>query len=595
MTLRMLRGRTQSLFRYLPNQTYNWQGRQGSFRGTENVDTRELDLPRSWIKRPLRRLIRPFVESARQVGVHFPGLEVIENEAFELLEPQKLRGELFPKTYVCQSCDRFVYSDDPPRRVLCPDCGRKMEQWSFTEFHECGHISGFVPPDCSNHCRSGMRLVNRGSRSTSDWSWKCASCGTLAIRGVYRGCPSCRKGQVRILRADASAVFYPQSITVVNPPSRADYALLDTDTIYPAAIAQSLGLAPPGLEGLRQAINDTSTGDAEEGARRQLINEYGLSEDDPLLEDLMRRRRGRSQSPPDWRAGVDSLHLDPEAEIELGFQCLDLTIAQEASALTLDELVKQAPSPALRALYEIDYRETLHRYGFLEVTLLRRFPLAYIVAGYTRDSREPEPGVMFNFFRGSGGLVAMYGQRTETEGILFRLDPGRVLAWLVRSRAVDDPGSVDPRAWLFSVLQPVKSIFEPPEHRLTAAVLGLVHSVAHRTLRSVSVRSGLAPESLSEYLLPHNLAFIVYADTRSEFVLGGLEHVFRNHLADSLRKMDEDRRCVFDPPCRNHRGACAFCMFLSETSCERFNTDLSRWYLFGGGTEGVRWQGFWNP
>src|SRR5690606_9733956 len=159
---------------------------------------------------------------------------------------------------------------------------------------------------------------------------------------------------------------------------------------------------------------------------------------------------------------------------------------------------------------------------------------------------------------------------------------------------VDDPGDVDPQAWLFTVMTPIRNIFELPADRITAAVLGLVHSVAHRVLKAVAVRSGLSSESLSEYLLPHNLAFIIYADTRSEFVLGGLDHVFRNHFADSLEQMDADRRCVFDPPCREHTGACAFCMYLSETSCERFNSALSRWYLFGGGNTGITWRGYWN-
>ncbi|MDP9437563.1 MAG: hypothetical protein M3P49_02275, partial [Actinomycetota bacterium] len=87
----------------------------------------------------------------------------------------------------------------------------------------------------------------------------------------------------------------------------------------------------------------------------------------------------------------------------------------------------------------------------------------------------------------------------------------------------------------------------------------------------------------------------VYADTGSEFVLGGLEDVFRNHFPESLRGMDEERRCVFDPPCKKDRGSCAVCMHLSENSCERFNTALSRHYLFGGTHEGVRWQAFWKP
>lgn len=420
-------------------------------------------------------------------------------------------------------------------------------------------------------------------------------CGTGAARGVYRGCAGCGRGQARVLRVDANPVFYPQYVTVVNPPTRADYAMLDTDEVYPAAVAQALGSVPPGLDGLRGAVNDAGTGEAEQRARQQLMQEFGFVEGDPMLEELLTRRRQKRPEAEDWTAVVASLNLDQESLTELGHQCLELLLAREASPITIETLAAQAPNAALRALYETRYLEVLRRYGFVEALMLRKFPLAFVVAGYTREEQTPSPGVQFNFFRGPTANFPMYGQRMETEGLLFRLDPARVVSWLVASGVVDDPGAVDPLRWLFGVMRPVRSIFDAPDDRITRAVLGLVHSISHRTLKAVSVRSGLAPESLSEYLMPHNLAFIVYADTRSEFVLGGLEHVFRNSLAESLEALEENRRCVFDPPCNAHHGACAFCMFLSETSCERFNSALSRHYLFGGEDEATQWQGFWNP
>lgn len=591
MSLTMYRGRTQSLFRFLPQQPYNWQGREGSFIGLDDVDAADMDVPSDWLRHALRRRIRPFVEAARRSGIDLPGMGIIEGGQFDLLEPRRLRGELFPRTYVCLECDRF--HSDPRDTRRCRDCNGRLVQWSFVEFHRCGHIAGLSTPGCRNGCRAAMKLVNRESRNLSEWAWQCSRCGTRADRGVYRACPQCRHGQARILRADASPVFYPQHVSVVNPPRREDYAILEPGTVYRAAVAQALGRLPAGLDGLRDATNDAGSDDAMDDTRQRLVRDFGLEEDDPMLEQLLQKRKEQLTRDEGWEATVDSLNLDPEVIEELGFQCVELTLAREASAVTIADLVEQAPSASIRTMYETSYRDTLGRFGFVEATLLRKFPLAYIVAGFTRESREPEDGVIFSFFRGQGGRLAMFGQRTETEAILFRIDPVRVVRWLVASGLVDDPGDVDPQAWLFSVLEPVDSIFDPPDHAITRAVLGLVHSVSHRTLRAVALRSGLAEQSLSEYLLPHNLGFLIYADTRSEFVLGGLEHVYRNHLADSLASMDEERRCVFDPPCRNHSGACAICMHLSENSCERFNSALSRWYLFGGNDEATTWQPFW--
>lgn len=596
MPLKMSRGQIQSLFRFMPGQLYNWPNRQGSFMGTDDVDSRRLDVPVAWIKRALRRLVSPFAASARAQNINFPGLQLIEQEQFEMLEPRKFRGEFFPRTYVCPACDRFVQSEHPPIQVKCakghPE--RRMDQWSFVEFHGCGHVSGLTPPQCENRCNRGMKLVNRASRSISDWQWRCAGCGTPA-RTLYRYCPGCRRGTVNILRAEASPVFYPQYVTVVNAPHESDYALLDSETSHLAAIAQALGVLPLGLEGIRQAVNDGATPAAEAETIRQLIRDFGFEEGSPEIEAMVARRQRHTSTRTNWMEAVDALGLDPEVRAELGYECLGLTLAREASPVRLDDLIQQAPSAALRAHYEEVYPPLLTQYGFAEVTLLREFPFAHIVAGYTRESRIPADGVQFRFFKGAqAGIVPMYGKRMETEALLFRLDPARVVRWLVESRAVTNPGNVNPQAWLFSVLQPIDSIFEPPEDRLTAAVLGLVHSISHRTLRAMSIRSGLSAESLSEFLIPRALTFLIHAGSHNEFVLGGLEHVFRNSLPGSLSQMDADRRCVFDPPCRHSTGACSFCMYLSETSCERFNTALSRLYLFGGEVDGVQWQGYWN-
>jgi len=594
--LKISRGQVQSLFRYLPQQLYNWPNRQGTFRGTDDVDSRPLDMPVPWIKRSLRHFLNPWGADARRQNLPFPGLELIERDRFVLLEPRKFRGEFFPRTYVCPSCDLFISTDDPPSQIRCSrgHGQRSAEQWSFVEFHGCGHLSGMAPPSCDNRCGRGMKLHNRASRSISDWQWRCSVCNTAA-RTVYRQCPSCHRGTVNILRAEANAVFYPQSITVVNAPHAGDYALLDNEMSQLAAIAQVLGVLPPGLDGIRQALNSAGGSAGEAQIRAQLIRDFGFEDGSPEMAAMLRRRREHANAQTDWQDSVESLGLDPEIKSELGYECLALTLAHEAAPVTMTDLVNQAASPALRTNYEIEYPALLTNLGFSEITLLREFPIAHLVPGFTRQSRLPEDGVQFRFFSGSeAGTIPIYGKRMETEGLLFRLNPAKVVRWLVESGAVEDPGAVNPQAWLLRVLQPIESVFDPPDDRLTSAVLGLLHSVSHRVLRAVGVRSGLSTESLSEFLIPRALTFIIHAGSHSEFVLGGLEHVFRNSLADSLSNLRQDRRCVFDPPCRHTAGGCSFCMYLSETSCQRFNTSLSRSYLFGGELDGIRWEGYWN-
>jgi hypothetical protein len=202
----------------------------------------------------------------------------------------------------------------------------------------------------------------------------------------------------------------------------------------------------------------------------------------------------------------------------------------------------------------------------------------------------------------------MYGVRTETEGLLFSLDQLRVVQWLAESGVVDDPGVTtveDAQRWLFTVSGPVTDIFNAPENRITKAILGLVHSMAHRTMKALATRCGLNVDSLAEYLFPSNCTFLIYANTRSEFILGGLEHVYRYDLADALTELDAESRCVFDPPCRHSfGGACAACLHVSEVACARFNTVLDRNLLFGSlpvtgdpagqPSQEVTWRPYWN-
>jgi len=40
---------------------------------------------------------------------------------------------------------------------------------------------------------------------------------------------------------------------------------------------------------------------------------------------------------------------------------------------------------------------------------------------------------------------------------------------------------------------------------------------------------------------------------------------------------------MFDPICiEQNQGACIACTYVAETSCEHFNQDLSRAFLYGG-------------
>jgi hypothetical protein len=274
----------------------------------------------------------------------------------------------------------------------------------------------------------------------------------------------------------------------------------------------------------------------------------GWQAGDEMYERGLADARAKEGAAPAWAEQVDQLGLDPETIEALGEECLQLSLARGAAALTIDDLRASSAGSALDPTYAT-YPALFKRYGLREVTLLRQLPIAYIDAGYTRvspkavsSSPRGDVNTKFRFFdAGRDRRFPMYGVRTETEGLLFTLDQLRVVRWLVDSDVIADPGidtAEDAQRLLFRITEPVTDIFNAPDNRITRAVLGLTHSMAHRTMKALAARCGLNVDSLAEYLFPANCAFLIYANTRSEFILGGLEHVYRYDLADALTELD---------------------------------------------------------
>lgn len=602
-----------ALWRHMPDQPYNWRS-VASVLGRTPRHVSPLDVPEGWVAPTLRRLILPFAEEASGIPGSGPEVEVIEQRQFELVKAEDLQAERFPNTFLCEQCARFRSvkpGDDVP---TCGSHGR-MRQLSFVEMHNCGHLGELRPPRCDNGCGAGMLLMNTQQLKTRDWFWRCSRCQLRSSIPMAKYCTTCRNGRMHVLRIPQSSAYYAQQVTVLNPPTRSTYPGLAHENVHPAAIAQALGTLPRGITQLRTA------GQAPEdvvAAFEQTAATLGWKPGDQLYDLGLADAKAKAGAAPSWRAGVDALNLAPENLEALGEECRELSLVRDAGPLTVSDLVAQAAGTPLEPTYK-DYPQLFAQYGLADITLLRELPVAYIVAGFTRgadravtvNSQQQRVSTKFKFFPAiKSGRFPMYGIRTETEGLLVQLDPLRVVNWLVSSGVVTVPSGVttpdDARRWLFMVTDPVTDLFNPPQNRISEAVLTLTHSVSHRMMKSLAARCGLNVDSLAEYLFPSNAAFLVYANTRSEFILGGLEHVYRYDLPDALNELTAETRCVFDPPCRhNGGGACAACLHMFEGACCRFNTALDRNRLFGSvpgagpgsaaGGQGVTWQPYWTP
>jgi hypothetical protein len=261
-------------------------------------------------------------------------------------------------------------------------------------------------------------------------------------------------------------------------------------------------------------------------------------------------------------------------------EALSLASAVAGGRTRVADLV-EATTPPLRTLYEGAYGDAFRAASLEGVDLLANFPVATLAFGYTRGDLASGAARLVPF-RERGRLRA-YGAISKTEALLFRLDPVTVHRYLTAT-GHHLPDASDARGARVALLEsmeipwPTQEQFQP----LGGDLLTLLHSYAHRTIRRLAAFAGIERDGLAEYLVPHHLSFIIYAASRGEFVLGGLQAVFEASLD---RFLDDfvagESRCPLDPGCRSGGGACMACVHLGEPSCRWFNRFLDRSVLFG--------------
>lgn len=141
-----------------------------------------------------------------------------------------------------------------------------------------------------------------------------------------------------------------------------------------------------------------------------------------------------------------------------------------------------------------------------------------------------------------------------------------------------------------------------PDSRFPAPRYWAIHTLSHLLIREAAMSSGYGSASLTErvYAWPEDNdrpaaagLLITTTASDSEGTLGGLVDLSRpERLGPLVREaVRRGNRCSSDPVCSHrrprgkedflHGAACHFCLFVSETTCERTNRFLDRRLLLG--------------
>ncbi|KSU60112.1 MULTISPECIES: DUF1998 domain-containing protein [Gordonia] len=141
-----------------------------------------------------------------------------------------------------------------------------------------------------------------------------------------------------------------------------------------------------------------------------------------------------------------------------------------------------------------------------------------------------------------------------------------------------------------------------PDTRFPAPRYWAIHTLSHLLIREAAMSSGYGSASLTERIYawredgnrPAAAGLLITTTASdSEGTLGGLVDLSRPERLEPLvhEAVRRGDRCSSDPVCSHrrprgkedflHGAACHFCLFVSETSCERTNRFLDRRLLLG--------------
>ena len=204
---------------------------------------------------------------------------------------------------------------------------------------------------------------------------------------------------------------------------------------------------------------------------------------------------------------------------------------------------------------------------------------------------------------GTANLV--YGAKLDTEGILFEISQRKIVEWLYENNIIseeqlpdlDDDVSV--KKWFAQyVHSDVISMFGEIDdsEKITKNVFALLHSMSHAFMNAAGELSGLSSNSLTEIILVETASIFIYAQTSQGIPLGALSGMAESNYAYFLKKaFDETKNCVFDPICTElDDTACSECLIIPEISCNHFNAELGRKYLYSIDGVDNPTVGFWE-
>ena len=635
----MKRSKTQAVYRFLPEM---WISEKDDSERAVSAKIKNWnyikmsDIYEDFIEGEIKRQIKLFGDrggdiSAFDLSPDTHSFAIVETACNEGIPD--IIGEISPLVFYCSSCGTVSDLRNPDAvdkytwKCKNPDCGKwAVKQLQMIYTCECGYAQPIKIPYVQgvknfkfrpNETQYKMFYRSGNSEKTAEFVQICPNCNSRLVPD----------------NANSGRNYKPFTLKVIN--------LVDqrNGQFYKKGIDAQKTIVCRWFDKL-------STADYEE-----ILNNIELAFSDAFKSDAQRRNVKQQV-----RALIDAGMLPPEmfeSAVNNMLQNAPNTKSVERYVAMCDDLFsrKKTENPVGYAewlshfsfkLMQYDTLKYAKRIITLEEAIQRQLDMEFIDSpeevtalnkkmgianmqvscdiqiinctyGYSRRVADPKNSTNKNcrlklnaYDRTRDGTANLvYGAKLDTEGILFEISQRKIVEWLYENNIIseeqlpdlDDDISV--KKWFAQyVHSDVISTFGEIDdsEKITKNVFALLHSMSHAFMNSAGELSGLSGNSLTEIILVETASIFIYAQTSQGIPLGALSGMAESNYAYFLKKaFDEAKNCVFDPICTERDDtACSACLIIPEISCNHFNAELGRKYLYSIDGVDNPTVGFWE-
>lgn len=635
----MKRSKTQAVYRFLPEM---WISEKGDSERAVSAKIKNWnyikmsDIYEDFIEGEIKRQIKLFGDrggdiSAFDLSPDTHSFAIVETACNEGIPD--IIGEISPLVFYCSSCGTVSDLRNPDAvdkytwKCKNPDCGKwAVKQLQMIYACECGYAQPIKIP----HVQGVKNFKFRPNETQYKMFYRSGNSEKPAEFAQI--CPNCNSRLVPD-NANSGRNYKPFTLKVIN--------LVDqrNGQFYKKGIDAQKTIVCRWFDKL-------STADYEE-----ILNNIELAFSDAFKSDAQRRNVKQQV-----RALIDAGMLPPEmfeSAVNNMLQNAPNTKSVERYVAMCDDLFsrKKTENPVGYAewlshfsfkLMQYDTLKYAKRIITLEEAIQRQLDMEFIDSpeevtalskkmgianmqvscdiqiinctyGYSRRVADPKNSTNKNcrlklnaYDRTRDGTANLvYGAKLDTEGILFEISQRKIVEWLYENNIIseeqlpdlDDDISV--KKWFAQyVHSDVISMFGEIDdsEKITKNVFALLHSMSHAFINSAGELSGLSGNSLTEIILVETASIFIYAQTSQGIPLGALSGMAESNYAYFLKKaFDEAKNCVFDPICTERDDtACSACLIIPEISCNHFNAELGRKYLYSIDGVDNPTVGFWE-